>query len=98
MIPMQLFRLVFEHESWVSIEWRWEIGKMESYCLVDITHDSHCHLAGLISIYVICLSCMYSLGPTLYRMSNATFLSMSLMTSNFYSLLASLVFLDAQVM
>ncbi|KAJ8662375.1 hypothetical protein O0I10_002069 [Lichtheimia ornata] len=70
--------LVFEHESLVSIEWRWEI-------------------AGLISIYVICLSCMYSLGPTLYRMTNATFLSMSLMTSNFYSLLASLVFLEAQM-
>ena len=47
--------------------------------------------------YVISLSSMYSLGPTLYRMSNATFISMSLITSNFYSLLAGLVFLDAKV-
>ena len=93
-------RLVFEHESWVYIEWRWEIGIAQSLiCLMDhSTKEISYTVAGLISIYVICLSCMYSLGPTLYRMSNATFLSMSLMTSNFYSLLASLVFLDAQVM
>ncbi|KAG2226751.1 hypothetical protein INT45_005716 [Circinella minor] len=47
--------------------------------------------------YVISLSSMYSLGPTLYRMSNATFISMSLITSNFYSLLAGLIFLDAKM-
>ncbi|KAI8142714.1 solute carrier family 35 member SLC35F1/F2/F6 [Fennellomyces sp. T-0311] len=54
-------------------------------------------VVGLIMIYVTSLSCMYSLGPTLYRISNATFISMSLMTSNFYSLLAGLLFLDAKM-
>ncbi|ORY92149.1 solute carrier family 35 member SLC35F1/F2/F6 [Syncephalastrum racemosum] len=52
---------------------------------------------GLISIYVLCLFSMYSLGPWLYRMSSATFLSMNLVTSNFYSLLIGLLFLDAKM-
>lgn len=38
---------------------------------------------------------MYSLVPTVYRMVGATFLSMSLITSNFYSLIVGLFFLDA---
>ncbi|KAL1933240.1 hypothetical protein VTP01DRAFT_7330 [Rhizomucor pusillus] len=50
-----------------------------------------------VSIYVTSLLCMYSLGPTVYRLSNATFLSMSLITSNFYTLLIGLVFLDAEM-
>lgn len=37
---------------------------------------------------------MYSLVPTVYRMAGATFLSMSLITSNFYSLIVGLFFLD----
>ncbi|KAI8979732.1 hypothetical protein BDF20DRAFT_527915 [Mycotypha africana] len=40
---------------------------------------------------------MYSLVPTMCRMAGATFLSMSLITSNFYSLIAGLVFLDAEM-
>jgi solute carrier family 35 protein F1/2 len=40
---------------------------------------------------------MYSLVPTVYRMMGATFLSMSLITSNFYSLTVGLLFLDAKV-
>ncbi|KAI9313659.1 hypothetical protein BX666DRAFT_1977191 [Dichotomocladium elegans] len=55
------------------------------------------HKAGLVAVYVSCLSTMYSLGPTLYRMTNATFLSMSLLTSNFYSLLASVLFLETKI-
>ncbi|KAI9364045.1 hypothetical protein BD770DRAFT_174010 [Pilaira anomala] len=48
-------------------------------------------------MYVICLFCMYSLVPTVYRMVGATFLSMSLITSNFYSLVVGLFFLDAHM-
>lgn len=40
---------------------------------------------------------MYSLVPTVYRMVGATFLSMSLITSNFYSLVVGLLFLDAHM-
>lgn len=48
-------------------------------------------------MYILCLFCMYSLVPTVYRMVGATFLSMSLITSNFYSLLVGLFFLDAKM-
>ena len=34
--------------------------------------------------------------PTLYRMVGATFVGMSLITSNFYSLIVGLFFLDAK--
>ncbi|KAL0082297.1 hypothetical protein F4703DRAFT_1864555 [Phycomyces blakesleeanus] len=54
-------------------------------------------IAGLVGVYVFCLFSMYSLAPTLYRLSSATFMSMSLMTSNFYSLVAGLVFLGAKM-
>lgn len=40
---------------------------------------------------------MYSLVPTVYRMMGATFLSMSLITSNFYSLIVGLFFLEAKM-
>lgn len=49
---------------------------------------------SLVATYVLCLFCMYSLVPTVYRMAGATFLSMSLITSNFYSLIVGLFFLD----
>ncbi|KAI8342413.1 hypothetical protein BC941DRAFT_412693 [Chlamydoabsidia padenii] len=51
----------------------------------------------LVLLYVICLFSMYSLVPLIYRMCGATFVSMSLMTSNFYSLLIGLLFLDAKM-
>ncbi|CAO3611134.1 unnamed protein product [Cunninghamella echinulata] len=51
----------------------------------------------LIAIYVLCLFCMYSLIPKLYRLAGATFVSMNLMTSNFYSLLMGLLFLNAKM-
>ncbi|KAI9010514.1 solute carrier family 35 member SLC35F1/F2/F6 [Phycomyces nitens] len=54
-------------------------------------------IVGLVAVYVLCLFSMYSLAPTLYRLSSATFMTMSLMTSNFYSLVAGLVFLDAKM-
>lgn len=54
-------------------------------------------LVSLVSTYVLCLFCMYSLVPTVYRMVGATFLSMSLITSNFYSLIVGLFFLDAHM-
>ncbi|KAI9489838.1 solute carrier family 35 member SLC35F1/F2/F6 [Zychaea mexicana] len=59
--------------------------------------DWQWNAVGLILVYIVCLSSMYSLGPTLYRISNATFISMSLITANFYSLLAGLLFLDAKM-
>ncbi|KAI8883739.1 DUF914-domain-containing protein [Backusella circina FSU 941] len=52
---------------------------------------------SLISMYVLCLFCMYSLVPTVYRMAGATFLSISLITSNFYSLVVGIFFLDAKM-
>ncbi|KAL9543210.1 hypothetical protein MBANPS3_008221 [Mucor bainieri] len=52
---------------------------------------------SLVATYVLCLFCMYSLVPTVYRMVGATFLSMSLITSNFYSLVVGLLFLDAHM-
>ncbi|CAO3618237.1 unnamed protein product [Cunninghamella blakesleeana] len=55
------------------------------------------YIVLLISIYVICLFCMYSLIPKLYRLGGATFVSMNLMTSNFYSLLMGLLFLNAKM-
>ncbi|OAD07641.1 hypothetical protein MUCCIDRAFT_32738 [Mucor lusitanicus CBS 277.49] len=54
-------------------------------------------LVSLVATYVVCLFCMYSLVPTVYRMVGATFLSMSLITSNFYSLVVGLLFLDAHM-
>lgn len=54
-------------------------------------------IVSLIATYVLCLFCMYSLVPTVYRMVGATFLSMSLITSNFYSLIVGLLFLDAKM-
>ncbi|KAI9278846.1 solute carrier family 35 member SLC35F1/F2/F6 [Phascolomyces articulosus] len=62
-----------------------------------MTIDWGWKVVALIMVYVVSLSSMYSLGPSLYRLSNATFISMSLITSNFYSLLAGLVFLDAKM-
>ncbi|KAI8092649.1 uncharacterized protein BX664DRAFT_277039 [Halteromyces radiatus] len=55
------------------------------------------HIVTLVSIYVICLFSMYSLIPMIYRLYGATFVSMSLMTSNFYSLLIGLLFLNAKM-
>ncbi|RCH97325.1 hypothetical protein CU098_011611, partial [Rhizopus stolonifer] len=52
---------------------------------------------GLVLMYVLCLFCMYSLVPTVYRMAGAAFLSMSLITSNFYSLIVGLLFLNAKM-
>ncbi|GAN09761.1 solute carrier family 35 member F2 [Mucor ambiguus] len=52
---------------------------------------------SVLATYVLCLFCMYSLVPTVYRMVGATFLSMSLITSNFYSLIVGLLFLDAHM-
>ncbi|KAI8377454.1 solute carrier family 35 member SLC35F1/F2/F6 [Radiomyces spectabilis] len=54
-------------------------------------------VVGLIGTYVLCLFTMYSLVPTLYRWSGAIFMSMSLTTSNFYSLLIGLFFLESQM-
>ncbi|SAM02709.1 hypothetical protein [Absidia glauca] len=51
----------------------------------------------LVLLYVICLFSMYSLIPMIYRLCGATFVSMSLMTSNFYSLLIGLLFLEAKM-
>ncbi|CEP15722.1 hypothetical protein [Parasitella parasitica] len=52
---------------------------------------------SLVSTYVLCLFCMYSLVPAVYRMASATFLSMSLITSNCYSLVVGLLFLEAHM-
>ncbi|CAO3635972.1 unnamed protein product [Mucor hiemalis] len=52
---------------------------------------------SLVLTYVLCLFTMYSLVPTVYRMMGATFLSMSLITSNFYSLIVGLFFLEAKM-
>ncbi|CAO3595504.1 unnamed protein product [Absidia cylindrospora] len=49
------------------------------------------------NVYVLCLFFMYSLIPTIYRLAGAIFVGMSLVTSNFYSLLIGLVFLDAKM-
>ncbi|ORX58134.1 DUF914-domain-containing protein [Hesseltinella vesiculosa] len=50
-----------------------------------------------IGMYVISLFCLYSTMPVMYRMTGAAFVSISLMSSNFYSLLVGLVFLDAKM-
>ncbi|OBZ83066.1 Solute carrier family 35 member F2 [Choanephora cucurbitarum] len=54
-------------------------------------------ILGLVTMYVLCLFCMYSLVPTVYRMAGAAFLSMNLITSNFYSLIVGLLFLNAKM-
>lgn len=81
----------------MQIEWSWPIGKLFAlFPLFTNSYLQHISKVIYISIYVTSLLCMYSLGPTVYRLSNATFLSMSLITSNFYTLLIGLVFLDAE--
>ncbi|KAI8062873.1 solute carrier family 35 member SLC35F1/F2/F6 [Gongronella butleri] len=50
-----------------------------------------------VGVYVLSLFCMYSIMPRIYRLAGATFVSMSLMSSNFYSLLVGLIFLDNQM-
>ncbi|ORZ09521.1 hypothetical protein BCR42DRAFT_423573 [Absidia repens] len=55
------------------------------------------HNVTLVLVYVLCLFIMYSLIPTIYRLAGAIFVGMSLVTSNFYSLLIGLVFLDAKM-
>ncbi|ORE23461.1 DUF914-domain-containing protein [Rhizopus microsporus] len=47
--------------------------------------------------YILCLFTMYSLVPTVYRMTSATFVNMNLITNNFYSLLVGLFFLNAKM-
>ncbi|CEG66212.1 hypothetical protein RMATCC62417_02831 [Rhizopus microsporus] len=54
--------------------------------------------SGLLVVgYILCLFTMYSLVPTVYRMTSATFVNMNLITNNFYSLLVGLFFLNAKV-
>ncbi|KAG1137311.1 hypothetical protein G6F37_010867 [Rhizopus arrhizus] len=62
-----------------------------------ITTQWSIHSVLLVTVYVLCLFCMYSLVPIVYRMAGAAFLSMSLITSNFYSLLVGICFLDAKM-
>lgn len=55
-------------------------------------------MIGLLVVgYILCLFTMYSLVPTVYRMTSATFVNMNLITNNFYSLLVGLFFLNAKV-
>ncbi|RCH96821.1 hypothetical protein CU097_013159 [Rhizopus azygosporus] len=54
--------------------------------------------SGLLVVgYILCLFTMYSLVPTVYRMTSATFVNMNLITNNFYSLLVGLFFLNAKM-
>ncbi|CAO3593263.1 unnamed protein product [Absidia cylindrospora] len=71
-----------------------------SYCFeydVLVSTQWTRHSVALVLLYVLCLFAMYSLIPMIYRLCGATFVSMSLMTSNFYSLLIGLLFLDAKM-
>ncbi|KAG1471698.1 hypothetical protein G6F56_001970 [Rhizopus delemar] len=62
-----------------------------------VSIEWNCNNVLLVATYVLCLFCMYSLVPIVYRMAGATFLSMSMITSNFYSLLVGIFFLDSQM-
>jgi solute carrier family 35 protein F1/2 len=52
---------------------------------------------GYLIMFDICLFCLYSCAPILFRLSSATFFNMSLLTSDFYSLIVGLFIFNAKV-
>ncbi|KAI8985229.1 solute carrier family 35 member SLC35F1/F2/F6 [Pilobolus umbonatus] len=54
-------------------------------------------ILALIMVYVTSIFIIYSLVPIIYRQAGATFLSMSMITSNFYSLFVGIFILDAKM-
>lgn len=45
---------------------------------------------GMMVIYTVCMFCIYSLGPIMFRMSGAVVFNLSLLTSDFYGLIFGL--------
>ncbi|RKP06049.1 solute carrier family 35 member SLC35F1/F2/F6, partial [Thamnocephalis sphaerospora] len=54
-------------------------------------------VVGYIIGFDICLFCLYSCAPILFRLSSATFFNLSLLTSDFYSLIVGLFVFNSQV-
>ncbi|RKP22856.1 solute carrier family 35 member SLC35F1/F2/F6, partial [Syncephalis pseudoplumigaleata] len=52
---------------------------------------------GYLVMFDLCMFCLYSCVPLLFRLSSATFFNMSLLTSDFYSLIVSLLMFNAKV-
>lgn len=93
-----MYRIYFEYHRVTNLQWSWPVRKFGgiSHHLTAILIYTPI-IVSLVLTYVLCLFTMYSLVPTVYRMMGATFLSMSLITSNFYSLIVGLFFLDAKM-
>ncbi|KAI9595484.1 hypothetical protein BDF19DRAFT_442122 [Syncephalis fuscata] len=54
-------------------------------------------VVGYLLMFDICLFCLYSCAPLLFRLSSATFFNMSLLTSDFYSLIVGLIIFNAKI-
>ncbi|CAJ0769242.1 17581_t:CDS:2, partial [Entrophospora sp. SA101] len=51
---------------------------------------------GMLLTYTISMVCFYTGAPILFKLSSATFFNLSLQTSDFYSLIFSLLLFGAQ--
>jgi len=91
-------RLILERKAVAQVPWSWGIG-INRFLTQAIFMPLLIILykVGLMLCYNFALFCMSSLVPIVLQLSSATFLNLSLLTSNFFSLVVGLALFNLTV-